>query len=279
MERRFAQVDVFTDVALKGNPLAVVLDSDGLSDEQMQTFANWTNLSETTFLRPPTDPAADYAVRIFTPMHELPFAGHPTLGSCRVWLDHGGVPKEAGTVVQECGAGLVSVRVDGDRQAFEAPPMVRTGDLDDELVDRIAAALRIARTDIVASQWIDNGPHWIGVLLGDADAVLALEPDGQAFDGLAIGVAGSHPDDAEHDLEVRAFFPTASGFGEDPVTGSLNASLAQWMLREGRISAPYVARQGTRLGRDGRVAITQDGAGSVWVGGDVVTCVRGNVEL
>jgi PhzF family phenazine biosynthesis protein len=273
--RPFAQVDVFTTEPYRGNPVAVVLDGEGLSGEQMQRFANWTNLSETTFVLPPQDPAADYRVRIFTPVAELPFAGHPTLGTCHAWLEQrGGTPPE--TLTQECAAGLVAVRRTSDGLAFAAPPLVRSGPVEEQLVERIATALRIARADIVDAQWADNGPGWVAVLLESADAVLAVEPQ---FDDLDIGLAGLHPPGAPEALEVRGFFPKDGTLVEDPVTGSLNASLAQWLLGTGRLTAPYVARQGTALGRHGRVHVTQDAEGGVWVGGGTVTCVTGAVEL
>jgi len=278
MQRRFAQVDVFTSVPYKGNPLAVVLDGEGLTDDQMQQFANWTNLSETTFLQAPTDPDADYLVRIFTPSRELPFAGHPTLGSCSMWLAHGGAPKTAHEVVQQCGVGLVRLSLAGTRSAFAAPSLLRSGPVEDKDVTRIATALRIDETSIVATRWIDNGPGWVGVLLDSAEEVLALEPDAAAFSDLKVGVAGTHLDASEFAIEVRAFFPEVGSFSEDPVTGSLNASLAQWLLADGALTAPYVARQGTALGRDGRVHV-HEADGETWIGGDVVTCVTGTVEL
>ena len=274
--RQFRQVDVFTDVPYLGNPLAVVLDADGLSDEQMARFANWTNLSETTFVLPPRDPAADYRVRIFTPNWELPFAGHPTLGTCHAWLAAGGQPKAEGLVVQECGAGLVQVRQDGDGLAFAAPPLLRSGPVDEDLAERIAGILRIRRDEIVDLQWADNGPGWIAVLLASADAVLALRP---GVTDLDLGVAGPYPAGSPAAFEVRAFTPKLSSTDEDPVTGSLNASLAQWLLATGRASAPYVASQGTVLGRRGRVRISTGADGGVWVGGSTVTCVTGEVQL
>jgi PhzF family phenazine biosynthesis protein len=274
--RQFRQVDVFTDVPYLGNPLAVVLDADGLSDEEMARFANWTNLSETTFVLPPLDPAADYRVRIFTPNSELPFAGHPTLGTCHAWLAAGGEPKAGGVVVQECGAGLVPVRPDGDGLAFAAPPLLRSGPVADDLAERIAGILGIGRDEIVDLQWADNGPGWIAVLLASADAVLALRP---GVTDLDLGVAGPYPPGSPAAFEVRAFTPKLSSSDEDPVTGSLNASLAQWLLATGRASAPYVASQGTVLGRRGRVRISTDADGGVWVGGSTVTCVTGEVQL
>jgi PhzF family phenazine biosynthesis protein len=276
MKRQFRQVDVFTAVPFLGNPLAVVLGADGLSTEQMARFANWTNLSETTFVLEPENAAADYRVRIFTPATELPFAGHPTLGTCHAWLEAGGQPKVAGVTVQECGAGLVQVRRDGAGLAFAAPPLLRSGPVDEELQVHIAEILRLGRDEIVDLQWADNGPGWVAVLLASADAVLAVRPGATDID---LGIAGPYPAGSETAFEVRAFTPKLSTTDEDPVTGSLNASLAQWLLASGRASAPYVASQGTVLGRRGRVRISQDAGGGVWVGGDTVTCVTGEVEL
>lgn len=272
----FAQVDVFATTPCAGNPVAVVLDGEGLSDEQLQRFAHWTNLSETTFLLPPSDPAADYAVRIFTPSVELPFAGHPTLGSCHAWLEAGGRPRDGETVVQQCGAGLVPVRRTADGLAFQAPPLLRSGPVEPELLDEVVALLGITREEVVDAQWADNGPGWIAVLLADADAVLRLRPRGGALD---VGVVGPHPPGGEAAFEVRAFFPVGETLVEDPVTGSLNASLGQWLLASGRAAAPYVAAQGTALGRAGRVHVTQAADGAVWVGGGTRTLVRGAVEL
>jgi PhzF family phenazine biosynthesis protein len=276
MKRQFRQVDVFTAVPFLGNPLAVVLGADGLSTEQMARFANWTNLSESTFVLAPENPAADYRVRIFTPATELPFAGHPTLGTCHAWLEAGGQPKQAGVTVQECGAGLVQIRTDGAGLAFAAPPLLRGGPVDEELAVHIAGILGVGRDEILDLQWADNGPGWVAVLLASAEAVLALRP-GQT--DLDLGVAGPYPPGSEAAFEVRAFTPKLSSTDEDPVTGSLNASLAQWLLASGRATAPYVASQGTVLGRRGRVRISQDAGGGVWVGGDTVTCVTGAVEL
>jgi PhzF family phenazine biosynthesis protein len=275
MSRRFTQVDVFAATPYLGNALAVVIDADGLSTEEMQRFARWTNLSETTFLLPPTGGEADYRVRIFTPDRELPFAGHPTLGSCHAWLEAGGVPRKEGEVVQECEAGLVPLRVTGDGLAFEAPPLIRSGPVDEELLGRVAGALGIERADIVAAEWAANGPHWIGVLLADAEQVLALRPGTVPED---IGVVGPHPEGSECAFEVRAFFPQNGATVEDPVTGSLNAALAQWLLRTGRASAPYVASQGTVIGRRGRVHVSTDAEGRIWVGGAVTTCVTGTLN-
>jgi PhzF family phenazine biosynthesis protein len=275
MSRQFRQVDVFTATAYLGNPLAVVHDADGLSAEQMQRFAGWTNLSETTFLLAP-GVGADYLVRIFTPTRELPFAGHPTLGTCHAWLEAGGRPRQPGVVTQECGAGLVDIRVGADGLAFAAPPLVRSGPVDVVLARRVAAMLGIGQADIVDMQWADNGPGWIAVLLASAEAVLAIQPQPGDLD---VGVAGPHQPGGPAAFEVRAFFPAGGVTYEDPVTGSFNASLAQWLLSTGRAQAPYLARQGTALGRNGQVRITQDADGQVWVGGSVVTCVTGTVDL
>ncbi len=277
MQRRFVQADVFTDRACHGNPLAVVVDGDGITDADMARFANWTNLSETTFLLAPTDPAADYRVRIFTTTVELPFAGHPTLGSCRAWLDHGGVPATSGRVVQECGAGLVTIRTDGDRLAFAAPPLVRSGPVDDELHATLERVLGVAIVDAV---WADNGPGWIAVELADAATVLAVEPDFSSAPDLKLGLVGRiGDDDTDADVEVRAFFPGRSGHDEDPVTGSLNASIAMWLLGRDPDLAGYVARQGTAIGRSGRVHVERGDDGAIWIGGDVVVPISGTVEL
>ncbi|OJX28486.1 MAG: phenazine biosynthesis protein PhzF [Burkholderiales bacterium 68-12] len=280
-QRPFQQVDVFTATPYRGNPLAVVLDGAGLSTEAMQQFTNWTNLSEATFVLPPTPEGAaagaDYRVRIFCPGRELPFAGHPTLGSCHAWLAAGGQPRVPGRIVQECGAGLVTLRQDGERLAFAAPPLVRSGPLDEDEVQRIARGLGVARADILHHAWCDNGPHWRGVMLRSAAQVLALRPDAAVLAGLDVGVAGAS--DAEGiAFEVRAFFPGNHGLAEDPVTGSLNAALAQWLIGAGLAPTRYVASQGTALGRAGRVHVVQDGA-QIWVGGHSVTCMAGEVRL
>ena len=282
MLRPYRQVDVFTATPFQGNPLAVVLDGAGLSTEEMQRFAHWTNLSETTFVLPPTTPGADYRVRIFTPTAELPFAGHPTLGTCHAWLETGGVPKEPDSVVQECGAGLVRLRRTDGGLAFAAPPLLRSGPVDEPLVERIAGLLGIGRDEIVDAEWADNGPGWVAVLLRGAEEVLALRSGPIDID---LGVVGLYPQGSPLAIELRAFFPANGSTVEDPVTGSLNASVAQWLLRTGRVTAPYVAGQGTVLGRAGRVHITtgqSPGSGqepTVWVGGASVTCVTGQVEL
>jgi PhzF family phenazine biosynthesis protein len=274
--RQFRQVDVFTATPYLGNPLAVVLDADGLSTEQMQRFSSWTNLSEATFVLPPEDPAADYRVRIFNLDMELPFAGHPTLGTCHAWLEAGGQPHTAGRVMQECGAGLVPIRQTQGGLAFAAPPLVRGGPVEPETTARVAAILGISAAEIVDIQWADNGPGWVAVLLASADAVLALKP---GVTDLDIGVAGRCPAGSAAAFEVRAFFPKDGATAEDPVTGSFNASLAQWLLASGRATAPYLVRQGTVLGRRGEVRISQDQDGTIWVGGAAVTCVSGSAEL
>ena len=272
----FQTVDVFTDVALKGNPLAVVLGADGLSDAQMASLANWTNLSETTFLLKATKAEADYRLRIFTPTRELPFAGHPTLGSCQAWLDTGGKPKGE-FIVQECGAGLIRIKRDGNRLAFAAPPLNRSGAVDADLLTKIAAGLRIAPSGIKASNWCQNGPEWVAVMLGTRAEVLALDPDYQALAGQPLGVVApwSAADGKDAQFEVRAF--TQRGV-EDPVTGSLNAGLAQWLIGAGLAPESYVASQGTVLGRAGRVHVAKVGA-DIWIGGATVTCIEGRLTL
>ena len=281
-ERRFSQLDVFTAQPLKGNPLAVVHDASGLSDEQMAAFARWTNLSETTFLLPPTEQGADYRVRIFTPGRELPFAGHPTLGSCQAWLSAGGQPRAPGVVVQQCGVGLVRIRQDGARLAFAAPPLLRSGPADGgpagaELKAQVATALRLTGARIQRLQWVDNGPGWLAALLPDAASVLALQPDLVAMGELKLGVVGAYPPGGECAFEVRAFVPSV-GVGEDPVTGSLNAGLAQWLIGEGLAPAQYVAAQGAALGRAGRVHVARVGE-DTWIGGEVCAVVSGIVSL
>jgi PhzF family phenazine biosynthesis protein len=275
--RRFDQLDVFTAVPLKGNPLAVVHAAEGLDDATLAAFARWTNLSETTFLLPPIDPAADYRVRIFTPGGELPFAGHPTLGSCHAWLAAGGVPRSAGVVVQECGVGLVRVRRGGSRLAFAAPPLRRTGPLAADLLHKIAQGLGLTAADIVQHQWVDNGPGWCAVMLRSAEQVLAVRPDWAVLGGLKLGLVGPQLAGQDTQFEVRAFVP-GLGVPEDPVTGSLNAGVAQWLIGAGLAPPVYTAAQGAALGRAGRVMIEQEG-GTIWVGGDVVACVEGTVTL
>jgi PhzF family phenazine biosynthesis protein len=276
MPRQFRQVDVFTSTPYLGNPLAVVLGADGITSDQMQQFAHWTNLSETTFVLQPEDDQADYRVRIFMPTGELPFAGHPTLGTCHAWLEAGGKPRQPGLVVQECGAGLVPIRHDDGGLRFAAPPLLRGGPVDEALARHIAGILGIGRDEIVDLQWADNGPGWVAVLLGSAEAVLAVKP---GLTDMDLGIAGPYPFGAEAAFEVRAFFPKDGATIEDPVTGSFNASLAQWLLATGRATAPYLAQQGTALGRRGEVRISSDPDGTVWVGGGVVTCISGIVDL
>lgn len=280
-ERRFSQLDVFTTVPLRGNPLAVVHDAQGLTDAQMADMARWTNLSETTFLLPPDDPEADYRVRIFTPGGELPFAGHPTLGSCHAWLAAGGVPRDAAVVVQQCGVGRVRVRRDaastGQRLAFAAPALRRTGPVEPTLRAQAVAALGLADAQVLRLEWVDNGPGWMGALLADAATVLALRPDFVAMRGLKLGVVGPHSAGAECQFEVRAFVP-GLGVPEDPVTGSLNAGLAQWLIGAGLAPDAYLAAQGAALGRAGRVHVQREGA-DVWIGGAVCPVVSGIVRL
>ncbi|HKZ10534.1 MAG TPA: PhzF family phenazine biosynthesis protein [Rhodanobacteraceae bacterium] len=273
---RFSQVNVFSADPLSGNPLAVVHAAEDLDDARMAAFARWTNLSETTFLLPPTDPGADYRVRIFTPTRELPFAGHPTLGSCHAWLAAGGKPRGPGVVSQQCGVGIVRIRTGGSRLEFAAPPLHRTGTLEPDVLGKIADVLDVPLSDIVHHQWVDNGPGWCAVMLRSAQQVLSLRPSWTALEPLKLGVVGPH--DARHDaaFEVRAF--VGGGEYEDPVTGSLNAGLAQWLMREGLAPASYVAAQGTALQRAGRVHLRME-QNQVWVGGDVVDVIQGELSL
>jgi PhzF family phenazine biosynthesis protein len=275
VQRTFLEIDVFTTMPYFGNALAVVLDGAGLTGSEMQRFARWMNLSETTFVLPPATAGADQ-VRIFTPVAELPFAGHPTLGTCHAWLSGGGTPAQRDVIVQECGAGLVPIRRTADGLAFAAPPLLRSGPVDEPLAEHIASVLGLRRDEIVDLQWADNGPGWVAVLLASAQEVLALRPGVVDLD---VGVVGPYPAGSPEAFEVRAFFPKDGATTEDPVTGSLNASLAEWLLRTGRASVPYVASQGTVLGRAGRVHISRDRGNSIWVGGGTVTCVSGHVEL
>ncbi len=292
--RAFAQVDVFSRVPFRGNPVAVVLDAEGLSDEDMARFANWTNLSETTFVLPPTDDRADYRLRIFTPSRELPFAGHPTLGSAAAWLASGGTPKSADSIIQECGVGLVELRRGSESTtaelAFAAPDLLRSGPLDEDFVAQIATALGIARTEILDHAWVDNGPGWAAVRLDSAETVLALTPDFSAIPDAKLGVVGAHPADSEHEYEVRAFVPGV-GVAEDPVTGSLNASVAQWLTGQGLVPDSYTATQGTAIGRAGVISIRREPAkpttpeptdaeapaSTIWVGGPTTVRITGTV--
>lgn len=277
MPRPYQLVDVFGLAPFSGNPLAVIAQAEGLSTEEMQAIARWMNLSETAFLLAPTDSAADYRVRIFTLTRELPFAGHPTLGSCHVWLTGGGRPKSPGRIVQECGAGLVTVRQDETGLAFAAPPLIRSGPVDAADVAEAAALLRIEVADVVEARWIDNGPGWMGLMLASAEAVLAVEPTRHHPRQIDIGLVGPHPAGGETAFELRALFTDATGtLVEDPVTGSLNASVGQWLFDSGRASGRYVAAQGTRLGRTGRITVEQDEDGTVWVGGRTLTLFSGH---
>ena len=276
MVRRFTQVDVFSDTPFLGNPVAVVLDGDGLTTEQMQRFATWTNLSETTFIVPPADPEADYGVRIFDTASELPFAGHPTLGSCHAWLTTGGLPRDEQRIVQECPAGLIPIRPTDDGLAFRSPPVFRSGPVEAELVTRIAGLLGVDRPAIVDAQWAANGPNWVVVLLESADEVLALRP---GLVDLDLGVVGPYPPGSPEAYEVRAFFPKDGQTAEDPVTGSLNAAIAEWLVASGRAVLPYVVSQGRVLGRRGRLHLSSDDGGSVWVAGRTITTITGAVDL
>ena len=275
----FKQLDVFSSVPLKGNPLAVVLGADSLTEQQMADFAKWTNLSETTFLLTPRDPRADYRVRIFTTLTELPFAGHPTLGSCHAWLQAGGVPKGR-EIIQECEIGLVRIRRQGDELAFIAPPLLRAGAVDASLLERVRVGLGLAPEAIVRSQWVDNGAGWLAVMLADRQTVLDLQPDYSQLLGLAIGViAPCDParDAVDAQFEVRAFI-AGDGAQEDPATGSLNAGVAQWLLGEGLAPERYVVSQGTAMGREGRIHVERQGD-EIWVGGVVAVCIEGRLQL
>ncbi|ADD43969.1 PhzF family phenazine biosynthesis protein [Stackebrandtia nassauensis] len=272
--RDFAQVDVFGQAPYLGNPVAVVLDGDGVEDEVMRRIANWTNLSETTFVLSPNDPEADYRLRIFTPGLELEFAGHPTLGSAHAWLENGGKPKRAGRIVQECAAGLVELRQGEGGLSFAAPPRRRVGELEAEHLAAIVDAFGIEREAVVSHQWVDNGPGWAVIRLGSAEEVLALEPDFSRFPTAMVGAVGEYPKGSEFAYELRTFAP-ASGVFEDPVCGSMNASVAQWLTGAGEMPAAYKVSQGARLGRRGEVAIAVEEDGTVWVGGATTTCFRG----
>lgn len=274
---RYTEVDVFTDTLTAGNPVAVVHDADGLDEPTMAAFARWTNLSETTFLLRPTDPTADYRLRIFTPGGELPFAGHPTLGSARAWAAAGGMPRTPGALVQECGVGLVHLRVHDEAVAFAAPPLRRSGPADEATRALVVRSLRVDPGAVRAVEWVDNGPGWVAALLGSADEVLALDPDLAAMQGRPVGVVGPHPAGGPADVEVRAFVP-GLGVPEDPVTGSLAAGLGLWLPSTGVVGSDFVIRQGTVLGRRGLVRVTREGD-AVWVGGDTVVAVTGTVAL
>jgi PhzF family phenazine biosynthesis protein len=280
-QRNFKQVDVFTATPYRGNPLAVVLDGTGLSDEEMQRFAAWTNLSETTFLLPPDDDAADYRVRIFTPGGELPFAGHPTLGSCHAWLEAGGKPRGRDFIVQQCKKGLVKLRRDAKRLAFAAPSLARSAP-SPAVLAQVAGALGLKANQVIAAQVLDNGPVWLSLLLDSPQTVLKLSPDHLQLKNLGykVGVAAPYREAkaGEPQLEVRGF-AAPIGINEDPVTGSLNASLAQWLIEEGHMPQRYLAAQGACLDRAGRIHVERDEGGQVWVGGESATCISGTVTL
>ena len=276
VNRHFQLVDVFHDQPFSGNPLAVVSNAEGLSTEDMQRIARWLNLSETAFLLPPTTPEADYRVRIFTLEREMPFAGHPTLGSCHAWLALDNKPRHELEAIQECGAGLIPIRRNETNFAFAAPPLIRSGPVDEPKVQEVADFLHLDRSKILDSQWADNGPGWVVVLLKSAEEVLALNPRRDYPNRIDVGVVGPYPPDGPVDFELRAFFSDHNGgIVEDPVTGSLNASVAEWLLASGRATAPYIASQGTSLSRHGRIFIEQDEAGKVWVGGRTTTLFSG----
>lgn len=277
----FTQVDVFSDSGFAGNPVAVVHDATGISTQQMLEITAWTNLSETTFLLPAADPRADYRVRIFCPGRELPFAGHPTLGTCAAWLAAGGRAHDPERIVQECGAGLVPIRYSGDRLAFAAPPLVRSGPIDTVVLGERLGALDLSQSQVVDAAWIDNGPGWMGFLLESAEAVLDVALPTASIPGFDVGLIGFHSPGSECAIEVRGLFADASGsIREDPVTGSLNASAAQWLIGSGRISAPYVARQGTAIGRSGRVYVDADDHDQeLWIGGECTVTISGTINI
>jgi PhzF family phenazine biosynthesis protein len=275
---QFAQVDVFSANSYQGNPVAVVLADGDVTDQAMGRLARWTNLSETTFLLPPTTPDADYRLRIFTPGGEMPFAGHPTLGSAHAWLEFGGIPKSGPRIVQECGAGLVELRLDGDALSFAAPPTLHSGPVEESYVQEIAAAFGISRDAVIAHQWVDNGPGWAVVQLATAEEVLALEPDLAAIPQAMVGAIGAYPEGSEHAYEMRTFAPRMD-VPEDPVCGSMNAGVGQWLTSAGVAPSSYLVSQGTRLGRTGTIAITADDGGNVWVGGPTTTLIRGTITL
>ena len=278
MSRRFRQVDVFGEGRFSGNPVAVVLDSDGLSEDDLREFSVWTNLSECTFVLPPTAPDADYKVRIFSLNTELPFAGHPTLGTARAWLDAGGVPRVEGLIVQECGAGLIPVRITVEQLAFVSPPRIRTGSVAPEYLKQVIEILGISSEQVVDAEWLDNGPGWVGLLLDSPQTLLSLRPDASAHPGRwDIGVAAQYPQGSETAIEVRAFFTEGNQpLREDPITGSLNAAVAEWLISNHRIQAPYLAAQGTAMGRRGRVNVFES-EGKLWVGGTAQVVLTGEL--
>lgn len=276
---RFSQVDVFASGGFSGNPVAVVHDAGGLTTEQMLEITAWTNLSEAVFLLPATDERADYRVRIFCPGRELPFAGHPTLGTCAAWMAAGERSKDPQTVVQQCGAGLIPIRRTGERLAFAAPPMTRRGPIESDVLSARLQQLGLSSDEVVASSWIDNGPGWMGLLLESADAVLGVRLPSELLPGFDVGLIGPHPNGAECAIEVRGLFADASGqVREDPVTGSLNASVAQWLTGDGRLATPYIAAQGTALGRRGRIHVDESD-GELWIGGDTTVTISGTIMI
>ncbi|WP_323959546.1 PhzF family phenazine biosynthesis isomerase [Arthrobacter sp. JZ12] len=276
--RPFAQVDVFSRTPYLGNPVAVVLDGTGLSDDAMQRVARWTNLSETTFLLPPGHPDADYRVRIFTPGGELPFAGHPTLGSAHAWLDDGGIPQRSDRIIQECAAGLIEVKRGNGTLSFAAPATQRTGELEDGYLQQIVSAFGIESGQVLSHQWVDNGPGWAVIRLATAQEVLDLEPDLSQIPTAMIGAIGAHPEGSPYAFEMRTFAPGV-GISEDPVCGSMNASVGQWLTGSGAVAGSYRVSQGTRLGRAGDISVTADDDGGVWVGGATTTCFRGTAVI
>jgi PhzF family phenazine biosynthesis protein len=276
-QRSFAQVDVFSPTPYLGNPVAVILDAEDLEDVDMQRIARWTNLSETTFVLPPARPEADYRLRIFTPGGELPFAGHPTLGSAHAWLERGGQPQVPGRLVQDCDAGLVEIRRRGGLLSFAAPPTRRSGDIEAEYLDQIVDAFGIGPDQLLAHQWVDNGPGWAVVRLATAHEVLDLQPDLSRIPAAMVGAIGAYPEGSEHAFELRTFAP-AAGVAEDPVCGSMNASVAQWLLRTGAVPGSYRVSQGQRVDRAGDITITADPDGTIWVGGNTTTLFHGTAE-
>ncbi|MEQ8205133.1 MAG: PhzF family phenazine biosynthesis protein [Woeseia sp.] len=280
MNKRFHLIDVFASQPFTGNPLPVVHDADDLSAQQMQSITRWMNHSETAFLVSPRVTLADYRVRIFTLEREMPFAGHPTLGACHAWLAAGGERKNDQMAIQECGAGLVPIQVLGGKLAFAAPPLIRSGAVDESTLAEIIRVLKLQPDQVKASAWADNGPGWVVILLDTAQAVLDVEPVRQHHSRLDIGVVGAYPEGSNVAFELRAFFSDDHGsIREDPVTGSLNASSAQWLFETGRATTDYIASQGTKIGRAGRIQISRDAEGAVWVGGHTTTVVAGNLSL
>jgi PhzF family phenazine biosynthesis protein len=272
-------VDVFGVNQFSGNPVAVVLDSEDLTDEELRKFSVWTNLSECTFVLPPTSPDADYKVRIFSLSTELPFAGHPTLGTARAWLDAGGVPRKSNLVIQECEAGLIPIRIEDDYLAFVSPPRFRSGSVAPDYLKSVIEILGIRREQVLDSEWLDNGPGWVGLLLDGAETVLHLRPNASAHPGRwDIGVVAKQNDGSDAAIVVRAFFTEGhEPLREDPITGSLNASVAEWLIGNGTVTAPYIASQGTAMGRDGRVFISKE-EGRIWVGGRADVVLSGYLE-